>query len=119
LAPAVRGRRSAVRPGDQQFQRYAIGARYVPKPGKVLNATYSYNSDAAIPINQVDLSGQWPINSRWQAVGRYNYSFINSLPVEIIGGLEYNAGCWAYVRWPTGFRPPRPTRRHSSSCNWN
>jgi LPS-assembly protein len=82
-------------PGDQQFQRYAIGARYVPEAGKVLNATYSYNSEAAIPINQVDLSGQWPINSRWQAVGRYNYSFNSSLPVEIIGGLEYNAGCWA------------------------
>ncbi|MBK8578452.1 MAG: LPS assembly protein LptD [Candidatus Accumulibacter sp.] len=81
-------------PSDQQFQRYAIGARYVPEAGKVLNATYSYNSEAAIPINQVDLSGQWPINSRWQAVGRYNYSFTNSLPVEIIGGLEYNAGCW-------------------------
>jgi LPS-assembly protein len=67
----------------------------VPAPGKVLNATYSYNSHAAIPIKQVDFSGQWPISGRWQAVGRYNYSFLQNQPIEIIGGLEYNAGCWA------------------------
>jgi lipopolysaccharide assembly outer membrane protein LptD (OstA) len=82
-------------PGDQQFERYALGARYLPAPGKVLNAIYSYNTDAAIPIKQVDFSGQWPISGRWQAVGRYNYSFLQNQPIEIIGGLEYNAGCWA------------------------
>ena len=81
-------------PGDQQFQRYSIGARYFPEAGKLLNASYSYNTQAATPINQVDVSGQWPISGRWQAVGRYNYSFEQNTPVEIIGGLEYNAGCW-------------------------
>jgi LPS-assembly protein len=82
-------------PGDQQFERYSFGARYLPAPGKVVNATYSYNTDAAIPIKQVDFSGQWPLSGRWQAVGRYNYSFLQNQPIEIIGGLEYNAGCWA------------------------
>lgn len=80
---------------DQRWQRFSIGARYLPEPGKLLNAGYRYNVDAATPINEVDISGQWPISGRWQAVGRYNYSFINSTPVEIIGGLEYNAGCWS------------------------
>jgi LPS-assembly protein len=80
---------------DQRFQRYTIGARYLPGPGKVLNASYRYNIDAATPINEIDISGQWPITARWQAVGRYNYSYINTTPIEIIGGLEYNAGCWA------------------------
>ena len=82
-------------PGDQQFERYALSSRYTPEPGKALSATYSYNIDAAIPIKQIDLAGQWPIGGRWQAVGRYNYSFLQSTPIEIIGGLEYNAGCWA------------------------
>ncbi|MEF8698950.1 MAG: LPS assembly protein LptD [Candidatus Accumulibacter sp. UW20] len=82
-------------PGDQEFERYALGARYLPAPGRVLNATYSFNSQAAIPIKQIDFSGQWPISGRWQAVGRYNYSFLQDQPIEIIGGLEYNAGCWA------------------------
>ncbi len=79
---------------DQRFQRYSLGTRYLPGPGKVLNAGYRYNVDAATPIKEFDISGQWPINARWQAVGRYNYSLINSTPVEIIGGLEYHAGCW-------------------------
>ncbi len=81
--------------GDQEFQRYAVGLRYLPAPGKALNAAYRYNVDAATPINEVDISGQLPISGRWQAVGRYNYSFNYDTPIEIIGGLEYNAGCWA------------------------
>lgn len=93
--------------GDQQFQRYAVGARYVPAPGKLLNASYRYNADAATPINEIDLAAQWPISGRWQAVGRYTYALKNDnattstttspggTPVEVIGGLEYNAGCWA------------------------
>ncbi|WP_374682404.1 LPS assembly protein LptD [Accumulibacter sp.] len=79
---------------DQEFQRYSFGARYFPEAGKLLNASYSYNTQAVTPIKQVDVSGQWPIDGRWQAVGRYNYSFLQNQPIEIIGGLEYNAGCW-------------------------
>ncbi len=81
--------------GSQEFQRYSFGARYLPAAGKVLNATYSYNRDAANPIDQVDVSGQWPVAGRWQAVGRYNYSFLQNQAIEIIGGIEYDAGCWA------------------------
>ncbi len=80
--------------GDQQFQRYSFGARYLPEAGKVFNAAYSYNRNAATPIRQIDISGQWPLTSRWQVVGRYNYSFLQNQPIEIIGGVEYNAGCW-------------------------
>ncbi|MCB1932149.1 MAG: LPS assembly protein LptD [Candidatus Accumulibacter sp.] len=79
---------------DQQFQRYSFGARYFPEAGKLLNASYSYNTQAATPIEQIDVSGVWPISARWQAVGRYNYSFLQNVPIEIIGGLQYNAGCW-------------------------
>ena len=82
-------------PSDSTFERYAVGSRYHPAPGKALNASYVFNTDASVPIKQVDLSGQWPITGRWQAVGRYNYSFLQNTPIEIIGGLEYNAGCWA------------------------
>ncbi|MBE2258432.1 MAG: LPS assembly protein LptD [Candidatus Accumulibacter sp.] len=80
---------------DQRFQRYSMGARYFPETGKLLNASYSYNTQAVTPIKQIDISGQWPLGGRWQGVGRVNYSFLQNLPIEIIGGLEYNAGCWA------------------------
>ena len=28
-------------------------------------------------------------------MGRYNYSIRDSQALEVIGGLEYNAGCWS------------------------
>ncbi len=79
---------------NRQAERYSIGARYFPETGKLLNASYSYNTQAVTPIKQVDIAGQWPLTGRLQAVGRYNYSFLQKQPIEIIGGLEYNAGCW-------------------------
>jgi LPS-assembly protein len=79
---------------NQQTDRFSIGTRYFPAAGKLLNASYSYNPQAVTPIKQVDVAGQWPITGRLQAVGRYNYSFLQKQPIEIIGGLEYNAGCW-------------------------
>lgn len=90
---------------DRQVKRYSMGARYQPEPGKVLNASYRYNRDATAPIDQVDISGQWPLSGQWHAVGRLNYSFKDDATnlsstkqggrvIESIAGLEYNGGCW-------------------------
>ena len=79
--------------------------RWRPEPGKVLNASYRLNRETSSPVNQVDVSGQWPISGRWHAVGRLNYSFKDDGTVlstggqsgriiESIAGLEYNGGCW-------------------------
>lgn len=80
-------------------ERFAIGARYQPELGKVLSASYRFTRD---PLNeqkpivdQIDIAGQWPIAPRWYAVGRYNYSLRDSQLLEAIGGIEYNADCWA------------------------
>ena len=92
-------------PSEQRLQRYSIGARFQPEPGKVLNAAYRYNNVVGSSIDQVDLSGQWPLSGRWHAVGRINYSFKDDASnqassaqggrmVESIAGLEYNGGCW-------------------------
>ena len=85
---------------DNEVKRYSMGVRYQPEPGKVLNAAYRYNNDANSPIDQIDVSGQWPLSGRWHAVGRLNYSFQDDeidqggRMIESIGGLEYNGGCW-------------------------
>ena len=55
---------------DKEVKRYTMGARYQPAPGKVLNAAYRYSIDANSPVDQIDISGQWPISGRWHAVGR-------------------------------------------------
>ena len=82
--------------------------RFQPELAKVLSAGYRYTRDPnfdVAQVNQIDLSGQWPLTSRLYAVGRYNYSFLGKQTVsnpspggqllEAIFGLEYNAGCWA------------------------
>ena len=90
---------------DSNVKRFSLGTRYQPEPGKVLNAAYRYNDDPNSPIDQIDLSGQWPLSARWSAVGRLNYSFkddgsVNSTSsqggrmIQSIAGLEYNGGCW-------------------------
>lgn len=72
-------------------ERFSIGARYLPQAGKAFNASYRYNRDT---LDQIDISGQWPIFGGWNAVGRYNYSLRENRPIETLGGLEYQAGCW-------------------------
>jgi LPS-assembly protein len=78
-------------------ERYSIGARYQPELAKVISASYRFTRDPGSlgQVEQVDVAGQWPIASRWYAVGRYNYSVRDKQLLEAIGGLEYNAGCWA------------------------
>ncbi|MCE1238674.1 MAG: LPS assembly protein LptD [Azonexaceae bacterium] len=83
---------------DSQNERFSAGVRFQPDYGKVLAASYRYTRDPLTDlatVDQVDVAGQWPLSSRWYAVGRYNYSMRDHQLLEAIGGLEYNAGCWA------------------------
>jgi LPS-assembly protein len=90
---------------NRKTKRYSVEMRYRPEPGKVLNAAYRLYRETGAPINQIDISGQWPLGGRWYGVGRLNYSFKDDSTVlsagdrggriiESIAGLEYNGGCW-------------------------
>ena len=64
----------------------------------MLSASYRYTRDPLTgnsTVDQVDFAGQWPLSSRWYAVGRYNYSLRDSKALEVIAGVEYNASCWS------------------------
>lgn len=74
--------------------RIGMNMRYSPEFAKFINLGYRYARDPANPIDQVDISGQWPVRPGWFVVGRYNYSFFDGRLLEGVGGLEYNAGCW-------------------------
>ena len=82
------------------FDRVGIGARYQPEIAKALNLGYRFyrgsqnQATGTAPLNQVDVSAQWPLGGGWYGVGRYNYSVLNNHLVEALGGFEYNAGCW-------------------------
>lgn len=66
-------------------------ARYNPEPGKLLNMGYRYTQDF---LEQVNLSGQWPLTNGWYGVGRFNYSLRDKNLIESLAGVEYDAGCW-------------------------
>ena len=88
-------------PAEHKTNRLTLAGRYQPEPGKVISAGYRYNRDLLNPtapinqISQIDVTGQWPLSGGWSGVGRYNYSLNENRIIEAIGGLEYNAGCWA------------------------
>ena len=76
---------------DAGMVRANILARYNPEPGKSLNIGYRYTQQF---LEQINLSGQWPLSRGWYGVGRINYSVREKTPIESIAGLEYDAGCW-------------------------
>jgi LPS-assembly protein len=72
--------------------RHSFGTSYRPAPGRVLNFGYRSIDQTT---EQVDVSAQWPLASRWYGMFRYNYSLQDEKLIEGLAGLEYNAGCWA------------------------
>ncbi|MEM7764861.1 MAG: LPS assembly protein LptD [Pseudomonadota bacterium] len=68
-----------------------IRLQYQPGRGRILNLGYRFRRDS---IDQGDVSWVWPIASRWNMVGRYNYSFREKTSLERFVGLEYESCCW-------------------------
>jgi LPS-assembly protein len=76
-----------------ETNRFAIGARYQPELGKVLNAGYRFTRNT---LENVDVSAQWPLLRGLTAVARMNYSLRDGRIAEGLGGIEYNGGCWVF-----------------------
>lgn len=74
-----------------ETRKFAIGARYQPDLGKVLNVGYRFTRGQ---LKNFDLSAQWPIFRGLSGVGRVNYSLRDRRVAEGLAGLEYNGGCW-------------------------
>ena len=65
--------------------------QYRPATNKILNLAYRFRRDS---LEQGDLSWSWPVASRWNFVGRYNFSFRDQEVLEQFFGLEYESCCW-------------------------
>lgn len=78
-------------PDQGNIERNNFLVRYNPEPGKSLNFGYRYTAQI---LEQVDVSGQWPLGNRWYGIGRMNYSIRDGNAVQSLAGLEYDAGCW-------------------------
>lgn len=78
-------------PTQSRNEKFNAAIRYQPEAGKALGLGYRFSRTL---LNQVDLSGQWPVSARWSGVARWNYSFLDKSLVEALAGLEYNRECW-------------------------
>jgi LPS-assembly protein len=91
--------------------RANFGARWQPGPMRVLNLAYRRDVRAELAplyrLKQFEVSGQWPIASRWYAVGRVNYSIAERKVAESLLGMEYKADCWVFRM--VGQRTPTAT----------
>lgn len=56
-----------------------------------MNVGYRYTQQF---LEQINISGQWPLSRGWYGVGRLNYSIREKTLIESLAGLEYDAGCW-------------------------
>jgi LPS-assembly protein len=65
--------------------------QYRPESNKILNVAYRFRRNS---LEQGDLSWSWPIKTKWNFVGRYNYSFRDQEVLEQFFGLEYESCCW-------------------------
>lgn len=78
-------------PNEETTERFVFGGRYQPGPARVLSASYRFQKNV---LEDVDVSGQWPLFGGWYGVGRYSYSLRDRRLLAALGGLEYNGGCW-------------------------
>ena len=82
-------------------ERYNVGLRYTPAPGKIIAASYRFQRNvtdilgaSSSRLEQVDVATQWPVAANWTLLGRWNYSIADHKTLEALLGVEYNADCW-------------------------
>jgi LPS-assembly protein len=79
-------------PDETQSERSETFVQYNPSPGRVLNAGYRFRRDL---LEQVDVSGAWPINDQWRGFARWVYSLQEDKTLDQFLGVEYGSCCWA------------------------
>lgn len=79
-------------PDETQSERSEAFIQYNPSPGRVLNAGYRFRRDL---LEQVDVSGAWPISSQWRGFARWVYSLQEEKTLDQFLGIEYASCCWA------------------------
>lgn len=80
---------------DPHQERTNLGAaelRYRGTRGRLLNVSYRFRRDV---LEQIDVSGRYPIAKNWNVVGRWYQSIVDDRLLEVLGGVEYDSCCWA------------------------
>ena len=87
---------------DNLTRKMALTAQYNPAVGKVINLAYRVRRAETgrirrLPtdIEQSDISFSWPLTSRLNAVGRWNYAVSEGRTLDLFIGVEYEGCCFA------------------------
>lgn len=75
-----------------QTERSALDLRFRPDNNRLLNISHRFADDE---LEQIDVSGLWPLGDHWRMVGRWNYSLQEKQNLDVLAGLEYSDCCWA------------------------
>ena len=84
-------------PDYSKVLRSTLSSRYNPEPGKILNLSYRMIenvSDGKQDLEVFNAAGQWPLGNGFYSIARYNYDLKTSKTIEVLGGVEYDGGCW-------------------------
>jgi LPS-assembly protein len=83
---------------NNELLKSSVGFGYSPAAQQVVNVAYRYTRANTTldyePINQILLSGQWPLTRHLSAVGRFNYDLAGHSVVDGLLGFQYDADCW-------------------------
>lgn len=77
---------------DRDTKWTDIRLNYRASDTKIANLSYRYRRDS---VEEIDVSAAWPLADRWNLIGRYNYSILDSKALESLVGAEYATCCWA------------------------
>ena len=87
----------------QRTERLNANVRYQGGFARVLNLSYRYapnlmvdSAKQIIGLEDIDVSGQWPLARNWYGVGRVTHSLKDNRVTEAVAGLEYDGGCWVF-----------------------
>lgn len=82
-------------------ERLNANIRYQAGFARTLNLSYRYAPKlpvdrGVVGLEDIDVSGQWPIARNWYGVGRVTHSLKDDRVTEAVAGLEYDGGCWVF-----------------------
>ena len=101
---------------SSQMQRFNVGARYQPAPGKVINATYRYTYRETLTnqIRQTDISAQWPFAQRLDGAGALELLAAATMaPSKRWPASNTTAAAGSCGSWRTASSPP-PTQTNTT-----
>jgi len=83
---------------ESEIRTARLSYAYAPEDDRRKRVDLSYyysNREFGNDIDQVALSGRWPLSDRWSVFGRTRYSLEDSESLDSTMGLQFNNCCWA------------------------